>query len=95
MTVTEARLGTGQFLIGLRTCAHKAKARCGPSAHQAHKLIFTDEERKEYGFGTFEEDLKATNEDCYSKGDMGWEDVVKCAQLVKMSATPGCTWEWG
>ena len=34
-------------VCGLRTCAHKANARCGPSAHQAHKLIFTDEERKE------------------------------------------------
>ena len=43
----------------------------------AHKLTFTAEERKEYGFGTFEEDLKATNEQCYDKGDMCWEDLEK------------------
>lgn len=41
--------------------------------------MFTDEERKEYGFSTFEEDLKATNAECYDKGDMGWEDVEKHA----------------
>ena len=43
--------------------------------------MFTAEERKEYGFGTFEEDLKATNDECYGKGDMAWEDLEKCAPL--------------
>jgi hypothetical protein len=46
---------------------------------QAHAIMFTAEERKEYGFGTFEEDLKATNDACYGKGDMAWEDVEKRA----------------
>ena len=32
-------------------------------ARQAHTLMFTAEERKEYGFGTFEEDLKVTNDE--------------------------------
>ena len=41
--------------------------------------MFTAEERKEYGFGTFEEDLKATNDECYGKGDMAWEDLEKRA----------------
>jgi len=42
---------------------------------EAHKLIFSDEERKEYGFDTFDEDLQATNKDC--KDRMSWEDLVK------------------
>ena len=41
--------------------------------------MFTAEERKEYGFSTFEEDLKATNDECYGKKDMAWEDVEKRA----------------
>lgn len=48
---------------------------------QVHKFTFTAEERKEYGFGTFEEDLKATNAECYDKGDMCWEDLEKRAGL--------------
>lgn len=51
----------------------------GAGARQAHTLMFTAEERKEYGFGTFEEDLKATNDECYGKGDMAWEDLEKRA----------------
>lgn len=41
----------------------------------AHKLMFTGEERGEYGFGTFDEDLQATNPDC--KDDMSLEDIIK------------------
>ena len=50
--------------------------------------MFTAEERKEYGFGTFEEDLKATNDDCYGKGDMAWEDVEKRARGSRRSVPP-------
>lgn len=55
---------------------------------QAHALMFTAEERKEYGFGTFEEDLKATNDECYGKGDMAWEDVEKRARGSRRSVPP-------
>ena len=50
--------------------------------------MFTAEERKEYGFGTFEEDLKATNDECYGKGDMAWEDVEKRARGSRRSVPP-------
>ena len=42
---------------------------------EAHKLLFTADERGEYGFDNFDEDLQATNGGC--KDDMSWEDVVK------------------
>ena len=41
----------------------------------AHKLMFNAEERGEYGFDTFDEDLQATNKDC--KDDMSFEDIIK------------------
>ena len=50
--------------------------------------MFTAEERKEYGFGTFEEDLKATNDECYGKKDMAWEDVEKRARESRRSLLP-------
>ena len=58
---------------------------------EAHTLMFTAEERKEYGFGTFEEDLKATNDECYGKGDMAWEDLEKCA-LLQQKHPPRPRW---
>lgn len=42
---------------------------------EAHKLIFNAEERGEYGFDTFDEDLQATNSDC--KEDMSFDDIIK------------------
>ena len=53
--------------------------------------MFTAEERKEYGFGSFEEDLKATNDECYGKGDMAWEDLEKCA-LLQQKYRPRPRW---
>ena len=53
--------------------------------------MFTAEERKEYGFGTFEEDLKATNDECYGKGDMAWDDLEKCA-LLQQKHPPRPRW---
>lgn len=70
-------------------CARSAEALLtGRGCRQAHALMFTAEERKEYGFGTFEEDLKATNDDCYGKGDMAWEDVEKRARGSRRSVLP-------
>uniref|UniRef100_A0A7S2FLW1 Uncharacterized protein n=1 Tax=Haptolina brevifila TaxID=156173 RepID=A0A7S2FLW1_9EUKA len=40
-----------------------------------HRLLFTDEERSEYDFDTWDQDLQATCEGC--KRDMSWEDIVK------------------
>ena len=41
-----------------------------------HKLIFNAEERKEYAFDNFDEDLQATSAGgC--KHDMSWDDIVK------------------
>ena len=52
----------------------------GRGCRQAHALMFTAEERKEYGFGTFEEDLKATNDECYGKGeDIFLRRRLRCA----------------
>ena len=70
-------------------CARSAEALLtGCGCRQAHALMFTAEERKEYGFGTFEEDLKATNDECYGKGDMAWEDVEKRARGSRRSVLP-------
>lgn len=40
-----------------------------------HKMLFLPEERMEYDFDNFDQDLQATCEGC--KDDMGWEDVLK------------------
>ena len=40
-----------------------------------HRLLFTDEERSEYDFDTWDTDLQATCEGC--KKDMSWDDVNK------------------
>ena len=53
----------------------EAQAKDGRLALRAvHSLIFTEEERKEYGFDNFDEDLQATTEG-KCKDDMSWADV--------------------
>ena len=55
----------------------EAQAGAGRMAlKQVHALIFSDEERKEYGFDNFDEDLQATS-DGTCKDDMSWADVLK------------------
>ena len=41
----------------------------------AYELTFTPEERSEYGFSNFEEDLKATQPDCPDQ--MNWAQLTK------------------
>ena len=43
---------------------------------KVHELIFTPEERSEYAFDNFDEDLQATT-DGSCKDDMSWDDVHK------------------
>ena len=45
------------------------------SLKKVHALIFEAEERAEYGFDNFDEDLQATVAGCGD--DMGWDDVIK------------------
>ena len=40
-----------------------------------HKLLFSDLERGEYDFDTFDTDVQATCPGCGD--DMSWQDVVK------------------
>ena len=55
----------------------EAQAGAGRMAlKQVHALIFSDEERHEYGSDNFDEDLQATS-DGTCKDDMSWADVLK------------------
>eukprot|EP00310_Coccolithus_braarudii_P014002 CAMPEP_0183350954 /NCGR_PEP_ID=MMETSP0164_2-20130417/22363_1 /TAXON_ID=221442 /ORGANISM="Coccolithus pelagicus ssp braarudi, Strain PLY182g" /LENGTH=75 /DNA_ID=CAMNT_0025523009 /DNA_START=27 /DNA_END=254 /DNA_ORIENTATION=+ len=47
------------------------------STHRAHSIMFTADERVEYGFHDFEQDLKATNEKAADADAMTWADVEK------------------
>lgn len=56
------------------------EAKGGPRAgrlplKRVHRLLFNDEERKEYDFDTWDTDLQATVTGCGK--DMSWEDVLK------------------
>ncbi len=42
---------------------------------RVHTILFTEDERREYDFDTWDEDLQATCEDC--KKTMAWADVQK------------------
>jgi len=44
---------------------------------QTHKIMFTKDERAEYGFSAFEEDLFATCPHCKDDDLMAWGDVLK------------------
>ena len=61
-----------QFEVECKTAKPAGRLRL----KMVHWLIFTEEERKEYGFDNFDEDLQATiPETC--KDTMSWEDVEK------------------
>jgi len=45
------------------------------SIKEAWKIVFTESERSEYDFDSFDTDLQATCDNC--KDDMSWDDVLK------------------
>eukprot|EP00967_Tisochrysis_lutea_P013254 scaffold14793_cov37-Tisochrysis_lutea.AAC.2 len=52
--------------------------------------MFTKDERAEYNFGAFEEDLYATCPGCKEDQKMTWDDVIKLALTILPIREDGC-----
>eukprot|EP00962_Isochrysis_galbana_P047541 scaffold19468_cov129-Isochrysis_galbana.AAC.1 len=58
-------------------CPRLGQLTLPPRRSQTYKIMFTKDERAEYGFDAFEEDLFATCPHCMEDDKMAWPDVIK------------------